>query len=165
LFERLRSEGQSKRYPQTAQHRSVEVEFSAIEFGKLAGDRQTKSKAGRTFIDSFTRPQNLRNLIGPQAGPVVLNHNRDRSSIMLRANLDLVACPSESVFEQISRHLVEVLLLACNREITRHVLRKGNSLVYMNLAERIADVIDVGAIGVWARVGPLNAAARARPRW
>jgi hypothetical protein len=74
----LRREGQSKRYPQTSQRRCVEVEFSAIEFGKLAGDRQPKSEAGRTFIDSFARPQNLWNLVRPQAWPVVLDHNAGR---------------------------------------------------------------------------------------
>src|SRR5258706_4264084 len=143
LGDRLRCEGQSKRYPQTAQHRCVEVEFSAIEFRKLAGDRQTKSKAGRTFIEAFTRPQNLWNLIRPQAWPVVLDHNRDRSSIItMRPNLDLVTRPFERVFEQVAGHLIEILLLACNREIARHVLRKCNPLVRIDFSEHIADLVD-----------------------
>jgi SAM-dependent methyltransferase len=64
---RLRCEGQSKCSPQTAQRGSGEVEFSAMEFGKFAGDRQAESKSGRTFVNPLTRPQNLRDLIRPQA--------------------------------------------------------------------------------------------------
>ena len=140
---RLRREGQSKRNPQAAQFRSIEVELPAIELDKLTGDRQPESEAGRTFVDSLARPQNQWNLIRPQARPVVLDHDRNRSSfITMRVNLDLFACRSERVVEQIAGHLVEILLLACNREIARHALRKDNSLVRINFSERIGDVVN-----------------------
>jgi hypothetical protein len=112
-----------------------------MEFGKLTGNRQTKSKPGRTFIDAFTWSENLRNLIWPQAWTVVLDDNRDRSSIIvMRVNRDLVARPLERVFQQIAGHLIEILLLTCNPKLARHALRNGNPLVRVNFSECIDDV-------------------------
>ena len=62
---------------------------------------------------------------------------------MMRANFDLVVRPFECVFEQIAGHLVEILRLACNGQIARHILRKGDSLVRINFAERAANIIDM----------------------
>ena len=59
---------------------------------------------------------------------------------MLRANRDLVACPSERVFQQIGGHLVEILLLACNRQIGRHALVSGNSFVRVDFSQPNDDV-------------------------
>ena len=52
----------------------------------------------------------------------------------MRANLDIAVGPSECIFEQITGHFVEILLLACNREIGRHVQHKSNFFVRINLA-------------------------------
>ena len=59
---------------------------------------------------------------------------------MMRVNLDFPARPSEGIVEQISGHLVKVLLLACSRRFVRHALRNGNSFVRVNFPERIDDV-------------------------
>src|SRR5262245_33085171 len=60
----------------------------------------------------------------------------------MRMKLGPAACPSECVLEKIPGHLIEVLLLARHREIARHLLRKGNSLVRVDLAERVDEVVD-----------------------
>jgi nucleoid DNA-binding protein len=81
-------------------------------------------------------------LIRPQARPIVLDDNGDRSSIIvMRLNLDPAACPSERVVEQIARFCHDL-----PKEVTEAVL--GDLVMLAAKELRKGDKIRLTGLGI-----------------
>src|SRR5207249_134030 len=105
--------------PQSAERGAPELDGTVVESCQISHDREPQPGPRYVVVESRSRNERMALLLVWQAGPVVLDRDRQEVVIVAARRRDAAPGPFAGILHQVAEHLLEILLLAAEHVIGR----------------------------------------------